>query len=202
MRGIFAALIVLLCGLDAQAQAVDQNAIARAQERLQRVLMQLESMGQETISRALREEIHYTVATNTYLAFIGVTPDGATAAMGRSSNRGYYANNFELDTGVAGPDDWNVRSVPLTPNQDAFIDVDHLRPKIQTYPVVKLVVVPVPPRDYSIRINKREQSASEAASYRVPKGQVEVIVERAGKPPCVWKGPLLPGQVKTINCPL
>lgn len=76
-------------------------------------------------------------------------------------------------------------------------------PSILTrYPTVILAVQPVPPRDYSVRINGEELPVSEKAVYCVAPGSVTVRIERKGKPPCDWKGSVSEGQNQLILCTL
>jgi hypothetical protein len=72
---------------------------------------------------------------------------------------------------------------------------------LETFPTIRIVVQPAPPRDYSVVINGEECPATEQGVYKVPGGWVDVRVERPGKPPCVWKGPLLKGK-QEVACQL
>lgn len=68
------------------------------------------------------------------------------------------------------------------------------------FPTIRLIVQPAPPRDYSVSINGEDCPTTERGLYKVPFGSVEVRVERAGKPPCVWSGRLTDGRTQEVPC--
>jgi hypothetical protein len=85
----------------------------------------------------------------------------------------------------------------------SLVDYVKIGEFLQTYPRLHLVVQPVPPRDYSVKINGRTYQPTEAALYGVVAGAiVRVRIERAGKPPCEWTGTVSDGQVQNIPCTL
>jgi hypothetical protein len=92
------------------------------------------------------------------------------------------------------------------PRQHDFLrgttGVEKISSLLTTYPTLHLVVQPVPPRDYSVKINGQAYSATEKALYGVAPGSVRVRIERDGKPPCEWSGMVSEGQAQTIACKL
>jgi hypothetical protein len=80
---------------------------------------------------------------------------------------------------------------------------DSLDELLEMYPKLHIVVQPIPPRDYSVKINGRIYQATETSLYGVSSSVVVTVrVERLGKPPCEWSGKLPKGQVQTIACTL
>jgi len=80
-----------------------------------------------------------------------------------------------------------------------LVDAAKIGDLLQTFPQLHIVVQPVPPRDYSVKINGRTYAATEVALYGVVAGAIVMVrIERAGKPPCDWSG----GQVQTVSCTL
>jgi hypothetical protein len=74
---------------------------------------------------------------------------------------------------------------------------------LQKYPQIHLIVQPVPPRDYSVKVNGSTYEATERSLYGVPPGVTIVVrVERSGKPPCQWSGIVFDGQVQMVDCTL
>ncbi|WP_316199367.1 hypothetical protein [Bradyrhizobium sp. SZCCHNS2002] len=72
--------------------------------------------------------------------------------------------------------------------------------RLQKYPIIHIVVNPVPPRDYVIRINGKVYEATERSEYAVKQGPVAVEVTRKDRPPCLWRGSAKP--VQEILCSL
>jgi hypothetical protein len=70
---------------------------------------------------------------------------------------------------------------------------------LERFPTIRIVVQPTPPRDYSVSINGEDCPATEKSLYKVPAGVIEVRVERPGKPPCVWSGPVFSGQKEVAS---
>jgi hypothetical protein len=74
---------------------------------------------------------------------------------------------------------------------------------LQKYPKVHLIVNPVPPRDYSVKINGSTYEATEQSLYGVVSGTFTSIrVERLGKPPCLWAGVVSADDEVQIDCTL
>jgi hypothetical protein len=74
---------------------------------------------------------------------------------------------------------------------------------LQKYPKVHLIVKPVPPRDYSVKINGSTYEATEPSLYGVLSGAFTTIrVERSGKPPCLWAGVVSADDEVQIDCTL
>jgi hypothetical protein len=73
---------------------------------------------------------------------------------------------------------------------------------LQKYPMIRLIVNPAPPRDYSVSINHQDCKATEKGLYKVLPGLTRVRVERSGKAPCEWSGRLLQGDSQEILCNL
>jgi hypothetical protein len=71
---------------------------------------------------------------------------------------------------------------------------------LENFPTIRLIVQPAPPRDYSVAINGEDCPPTERGLYKVPSGLVQVRVERAGKPPCVWSGRLTDGRTQEVPC--
>ncbi|WP_441259988.1 hypothetical protein AB7008_30215 [Bradyrhizobium sp. 521_C7_N1_3] len=73
---------------------------------------------------------------------------------------------------------------------------------LQEMPVIHIVVIPAPPRDYEVRINGKSYLATERSEYGVNPifSLVEVEVTRKDKPPCRWKG--IPERKQKISCNL
>jgi hypothetical protein len=73
---------------------------------------------------------------------------------------------------------------------------------LQIYPQLHLAVQPVPPRDYSVKINGGIYEATEMALYGVsPDVLIMVRIERAGKA-CEWSGLVSTGHVVEVKCTL
>jgi hypothetical protein len=84
-----------------------------------------------------------------------------------------------------------------------IVDYTKIGSLLQKYPQVHLVVQPVPPRDYSVKINGSTYDATEPSLYGVAAGvTIMVRVERSGKPPCEWSGIVSDGQVQMVDCTL
>jgi hypothetical protein len=71
---------------------------------------------------------------------------------------------------------------------------------IARFPVIRIVVQPTPPRDYSVEINGEDCPPTEKGLYKVPIGKVVVRIVREGKPPCVWSGQLTDGGKQEVAC--
>jgi hypothetical protein len=73
---------------------------------------------------------------------------------------------------------------------------------LERFPILHVVVEPIPPRDYVILINGERQVATEESKYAVGRGKrTSVRVTRAGRPPCIW-GPKLVEDDEEILCSL
>jgi hypothetical protein len=57
---------------------------------------------------------------------------------------------------------------------------------LEHYPVLHIVVTPIPPRDYRIYINGVRQLVTEQSEYVVRYGTIDVTVQRVGIPACTW----------------
>jgi hypothetical protein len=73
---------------------------------------------------------------------------------------------------------------------------------LDKWPVIRLVVIPSPPRDYSITINGHSVPATERGEYAVPSGTaIQIYVRRADYPPCNWSGRVQDNQLVTCRLP-
>lgn len=106
-------------------------------------------------------------------------------------------------------DTWaGITSVPLkNPEQWSFVSrlmsLETLWPYLKRYPLIKVVVDPMPPRDYKVEINGKFYPATEQSLYGVPDGSVSVRVLRENKPPCIWNGIVEDGEDQTlVSCHL
>jgi hypothetical protein len=77
-----------------------------------------------------------------------------------------------------------------------------VRASIEKFPIIRLIVEPTPPRDYSVTVNGEDCTGHKSEVYKVPTGNAEVRVERPGKPPCVWIGRVNRGQTQEVSCKL
>lgn len=68
------------------------------------------------------------------------------------------------------------------------------------YPVIKIVVTPVPPIDFNIAINGDMQTISDRNEYVVKPGHIVVRVTRSGKADCGWQGTLQPKERHELPC--
>jgi hypothetical protein len=71
---------------------------------------------------------------------------------------------------------------------------------LHRFPVIHLVVFPVPPRDYNVYINGRNYPATERSLYAVLGGETEIQVDRVGKKRCSWKDRVVSDV--TVRCDL
>lgn len=76
-----------------------------------------------------------------------------------------------------------------------------IRTQMKSYPRIQISVQPTPPIDYTIIINDRPEGP-EKSIFVVPMGDVTVIVQRTGKPPCSWTGRLGARERHTLECTL
>ncbi|RWC92303.1 MAG: hypothetical protein EOS72_01935 [Mesorhizobium sp.] len=67
-------------------------------------------------------------------------------------------------------------------------------------PRVKIIVKPVPPLNYVVRINGEVAPSTEQSEYVVDEGETIVLVTRKGKADCEWQGPLAVGDVQQVSC--
>jgi hypothetical protein len=73
----------------------------------------------------------------------------------------------------------------------------HVFQLLQTYPKVHLVVQPVPPKDYTVKINGKLYGTMD--EYLVPTGTLITFkVERAGKMPCDWSGQVVEDNMQIV----
>ncbi|MER9091520.1 hypothetical protein NKI34_10380 [Mesorhizobium sp. M0700] len=70
------------------------------------------------------------------------------------------------------------------------------------FPLVKVLVDPVPPVDYIVEINGERVQAREKGEYRVDIGETTVRVTRPPHPDCSWKGTLPAGAEQEVACKL
>ena len=83
---------------------------------------------------------------------------------------------------------------------------DPLRPKyvfMQLYdlPTLTVLVEPVPPLDFEIEINgRRLREINPNGAYAIEAGEVDLLVTRATRPDCKWKGHLKTGEKRSIKC--
>lgn len=69
---------------------------------------------------------------------------------------------------------------------------------IGKFPVIHVIVSPVPPRDYTVVINGRRYEATEESKYGVRPGSVDLMVERGALRPCIHK--LVVHQDRDVEC--
>jgi hypothetical protein len=73
---------------------------------------------------------------------------------------------------------------------------------LDTWPTIKLVVMPVPPRDYVVMLNGSRKNATEQSEYIVPRGTVvELVVSRPDMKPCEWKERVVKDELVTCRLP-
>lgn len=70
---------------------------------------------------------------------------------------------------------------------------------LKTYPVISLVVKPVPPKDYIVQINGKPYPATDQSQYAVARGHVEVKVERPGAKLCEWDKDIEKNEIVTCD---
>jgi hypothetical protein len=74
--------------------------------------------------------------------------------------------------------------------------------QLDTWPVIKLVVMPVPPLDYSVSINGQTMNVTERSEYAVPPGtDVVMNVTRGSYPPCAWVGHVVKNEQVICRLP-
>lgn len=71
---------------------------------------------------------------------------------------------------------------------------------LRRFPVLHIIVTPVPPRDYTIKINGETQPVTDQSRYVVQNGMTIVTVQRVGIPPCTWREQV--DTDKEISCAL
>jgi hypothetical protein len=72
-------------------------------------------------------------------------------------------------------------AVPASMNVTTFYNT------LDTWPTIKLIVTPVPPRDYVVMLNGTRKNSTEQGEYIVPKGtMVQLVVSRPSIPVCKW----------------
>ncbi len=69
---------------------------------------------------------------------------------------------------------------------------------LQKYPIISLVVRPVPPMDYIVRINGEAYPATSKSQYAVSPGHVALKIERSGQKPCEWNEDV--DKNETVTC--
>jgi hypothetical protein len=79
---------------------------------------------------------------------------------------------------------------------------NELRGWIEKFPIIRVIVEPTPPRDYTITVNGEDCTSHNKDAFKVPAGVAEVRVERLGKPPCVWSGHVTSGRTQEVACNL
>lgn len=99
------------------------------------------------------------------------------------------------------------RNLEADIDQNAFNNVRQLilgslLTVLQQFAAVQLAVTPAPPRDYTVKINGEDVQATEQGLYRVSPGNVTVIVTRAAKRPCNWRGQIGAGKQQVVSCAL
>jgi hypothetical protein len=118
---------------------------------------------------------------------------------------GVWTPAFEAEY-VAAMDVWSkktgkVIAVPVVIGAASF-DVKNLYNELDSWPFIKLVVVPTPPRDYSIKINGKSMPATERSEYAVPVGtNVQMIVTRSDYQPCSWNGRVVKNEQVVCRLP-
>jgi hypothetical protein len=71
---------------------------------------------------------------------------------------------------------------------------------LQQFGTVRLVVQPVPPRDYKVIINGEVCPATKLSLYKVLPGAAAVEVNRIGKTSCSWVGQIPSGGEQVVEC--
>jgi hypothetical protein len=71
---------------------------------------------------------------------------------------------------------------------------------LQKLPTIRIVVQPMPPKDFLLTINGEQCPATEKAIYRVPEGAVTVRVWREGSASCEKTYDTVAGQVYDVQC--
>jgi len=95
-----------------------------------------------------------------------------------------------------------VTPEPLSTATAAFDIKAIILKELDSWPVIKLVVVPSPPRDYSITINGNSFPATERSEYAVSPGtNVKMIVTRSDYPPCRWDGRVIKNEQVICRLP-
>jgi hypothetical protein len=93
-----------------------------------------------------------------------------------------------------------VGVLPATVTQ-VGMDLMVFEKTLDTWPTIKLIVVPTPPRDYVVMLNGVRKKTTERSEYIVPPGtMVELVVTRVDIPPCTWKHRVDTDQ--QVTCPL
>jgi hypothetical protein len=96
----------------------------------------------------------------------------------------------------------NASTVPVNAFQTQFVFAlfGLVTPTLERFPNIRLVVQPVPPRDYTVHINGQRYEATERGLYGVAPGRVGVRVIRETKPPCAWEGMVLRDSEQLVSC--
>ncbi|MBC7312345.1 MAG: hypothetical protein H5U11_07600, partial [Rhizobium sp.] len=74
--------------------------------------------------------------------------------------------------------------------------------QLEPLPIVTVVVDPAPPIDYLIEINGERVRTTDKGRYRVDIGDVVVLVTRASRQDCLWRGNLKAREEQQVACKL
>lgn len=169
---------------------------AKAQLAIKEMLDQLETEEEDgaEYSQSLRDQI--TASKQSQVA----------SEFSRSVN-----SNYNIGIASAFPNNNLSAGSPMfsdaTPNAESYWDnlrslhLPTIRTQMKSYPRIHISVQPTPPIDYTIIINDRREGP-EKSIFVVPMGDVTVIVQRTGKPPCSWTGKLGARERHTLECTL
>jgi hypothetical protein len=95
-----------------------------------------------------------------------------------------------------------VVASPSSVFQADFSSAAALHAGLDKWPIIKLDVEPVPPRDYVVSINGQTVETTERSEYAVAPGTfVVMLVTRAKYAPCAWSGRVDRNQQVTCHLP-
>jgi hypothetical protein len=165
---------------------------AKAQLAIKDMLDQLETEEQDgaAYSQSLRDQI--TTSKQSQVA----------SELNKSANSNYnigIASAFPNNNPSAGSPMFNDLTSYWNNIQSSYLPT--IRTQMKSYPRIQISVQPTPPIDYTIIINDRREGP-EKSIFVVPMGDVTVIVQRTGKPPCSWTGRLGARERHTLACTL
>jgi hypothetical protein len=93
------------------------------------------------------------------------------------------------------------RSDQITELNASFSTLSLIKP-LRELATIRILVTPIPPRDYRVRINNENLEPTEYSKYAVAAGDVQVLVTRTGKPDCAWQQTVPKGAEREISCSL
>ena len=71
---------------------------------------------------------------------------------------------------------------------------------LERFPTIRVIVQPMPPKEFLLTINGEPCPATEKAMYRVPAGAVTIRVWRQGSAPCEKTYNTVAGAVYDVQC--